>query len=75
MTTKTAELIKARARVADQRRWIEQCGKTLWGYIDRYGEPGDDNCMGDGGRAIWAADTGELAVLEQELAVLEGRAK
>jgi hypothetical protein len=66
-------IAKARQRVAEQRRWIEQCGGTLWGYIERYGLPGQDNCMGDGGRAIWAADSRELALLEQELAVLEGR--
>jgi len=73
MTSRTSALIKARARVAEQRRWIEQCGGTLWGYIARYGEPGQANCSGDGGRAIWAADAGELAALEQELARLEGR--
>lgn len=73
MTNRSSALIKARARLAEQRRWIDRCGGSLGGYLMRYGAPGDPGCLGDGGAAIWAADHGELLALEAEVRRLEGR--
>lgn len=46
--------------IREQLRWIEEHGGNLSGYVERYGRPGDENCYGDGGAAIFAADVGEL---------------
>lgn len=51
-------------QIAAQRRWIEEHGGDLAGYIVRYGEADDPNRHGDGGAAIYKADTDELRRLE-----------
>jgi hypothetical protein len=38
--------------IVAQRRWIDEHGPSLAGYIERYGE--------DRGHTIWAADNQEL---------------
>lgn len=58
-------------QIADQRRWIEEHGATLSGYIQRYGaksEAEDPACFGNGGPAIYKADTDALAELEARAA-------
>jgi hypothetical protein len=47
-----------------QQRWIESHGRTLAGYVARYGSKNDPEHFGDGGEAIYAADCAELAKLE-----------
>lgn len=81
MTTRSSQLIKARARLAEQRRWIDRCGGSLGGYLMRYGSAADPlrdspdgpGRIGDGGEAIWKADKAELDALEAEVRRLEGR--
>ena len=51
-------------QIAEQRQWIEKCGATLSGYVAHYGRLGESNCYGNGGYAIYAADTAELGRLE-----------
>lgn len=67
------QIAKARQRVADQRKWIDKCGGSLGGYLLRYGAADDPNKHGDGGQAIWDADSNELKQLEAELAALVER--
>jgi hypothetical protein len=62
-----------REQVARQRMWIEEHGGSLSGYCLRYGEAGDADRYGDGGEAIYEADTAALRRYEAELAQLEGR--
>jgi hypothetical protein len=56
-------------RIAEQERWIEEHGQSLAGYIERYGDPDQSQCYGDGGTAIYAADTAALAALRRSLAL------
>lgn len=53
--------------VREQEDWIKQCGggNGLMGYLARYGEPGTGHCYGDGGEAIYRADTNRLHQLER----------
>lgn len=54
--------------VAEQKAWIKSCGGTLAGYIERYGSVVDNpNCVGNGGEAIYRADTEALARHEEQL--------
>jgi hypothetical protein len=53
-------LDKLAAQIAEQDKWIEQCGGTLQGYIARYGSASEPGHYGDGGEAIYAADMGTL---------------
>ena len=54
--------------INEQREWIEQCGASLLGYLRRYGDASKDkNFYGNGGRAIYDADTNALHKLEEEL--------
>lgn len=53
-------------QIAEQRRWIQICGGTLAGYIARYGSKNDPERYGDGGEAIYAADTAALQKLERQ---------
>jgi hypothetical protein len=69
-----SKIAKAQQRVAEQRKWIEQCGGSLSGYILRYGAADDPNKSGDGGQAIWNADEGELQKLLSELRTLQVKA-
>lgn len=50
-------------RIADQRKWLKEHGDTLTAYIERYGRAADPHHYGDGGEAIWKADTDALAAL------------
>lgn len=45
---------------ASQRKWINDHGGDLAGYIERYGDPDRDHCYGEGGTAIYRADVAEL---------------
>jgi hypothetical protein len=54
-------------QLSEQRKWIADHGATLDAYVDRYGKTDDPNKYGDGGSAIYAADMGELARIEQKL--------
>lgn len=58
--------------IADQEAWIIQCGRTLAGYVERYGsvhapdfERFAEGVHGSGGEAIYAADMAELAKLRR----------
>ena len=70
--SKADRIAKARARVAEQRRWIEEHGGDLGGYLARYGSKygPEDERQGDGGEAIYAADRAELETCIAELQAL-----
>ncbi len=53
-----------RNQVAGQKQWIAEHGETLAGYITRYGSRIDVDRYGDGGEAIYDADTAALAKWE-----------
>lgn len=53
-----------RDEVEQQKEWIRQCGGDLAGYIKRYGSKNDPDHYGDGGEAIYKADTDYLKKLE-----------
>ncbi len=59
-------------RLRAQRKWIEEHGNDLAGYVDRYGEPDDAHCNGNGGEAIYRADVDELHNIERQLARFHG---
>ena len=63
MTTLFNYDAKLEQRIADERKWIKECGETLAGYIARYGSKDDAEHYGDGGEAIYKADTDALARL------------
>ena len=63
-TTKRARL---QQQVEAQKRWIAEHGGNLAGYVERYGVPGHPDCYGNGGAAIYAADTAALAEYERQL--------
>ena len=65
MSTKKIE--KLRARIDEQRAWIERCGGDLAGYVTHYGYANDERHYGDGGEFIYAADLAALKMLEYEL--------
>lgn len=50
--------------VDKQHKWINSHGGTLLGYIERYGNPNLGYCYGDGGTAIFKADSAHLINLE-----------
>lgn len=54
-------------QIAEQKRWIEEHGATLSGYIERYGDSESPDKYGDGGVAIYVADCTALYKLECEL--------
>jgi hypothetical protein len=54
-------------QVAEQREWIEEHGRSLSGYIERYGSVDDPKHYGDGGEAIYEADVSALRRLEERL--------
>ena len=56
-----------RDRIDRQRKWIDEHGGNIVGYVERYGSKDDENHFGDGGELIYAADMGELRKLEREL--------
>lgn len=59
---------KLRARIREERKWIEDHGRNRAGYIMRYGSFRDAEHSGDGGEAIFEADMNNLRALESELA-------
>lgn len=64
MTTKARKYnAKLEQRIAEQRKWIKEHGDTLTSYIIRYGSAKDPKHYGDGGEAIYKADTDALANL------------
>jgi len=65
MATKQTTLARLAREIAEQRRWIDDHGRNLSGYIERYGAKDDPDHYGDGGRAIYRADMNELQRLEQ----------
>ena len=56
---------KAQMRVQEQRKWIEECGGDLAGYLQKYGSAHDAHFSGAGGEAIYAADMDQLRRLEE----------
>ncbi len=61
------------AMKAEQRRWIEEHGGNLSGYIARYGSAQDENHYGDGGELIYAADKAALEKLMQDEKLMQER--
>lgn len=55
---------RAEQLVREQKQWIEDHGGDLAGYIKRYGSKDDAEHYGDGGEAIYKADTDALARYE-----------
>jgi hypothetical protein len=53
--------------IAEQKQWIRSCGGTLDGYTQNYGAADDPNRTGNGGEAIYQADTQALANFEHRL--------
>ena len=43
-----------------QRRWIDEHGGSIAGYVERYGSADDVRHYGDGGEVIYAADMERL---------------
>lgn len=54
--------------VTAQREWVIKCGGNLEGYLKKYGSASDPDHYGDGGEAIYAADSAYLKELEDRLA-------
>lgn len=59
-----------RKQVAAQRQWINEHGGNEAGYVELYGAASDPNKYGDGGEAIFKADSDALVKYEQQLAAL-----
>lgn len=57
--------------IDEQKKWIADHGGDLNGYIARYGIPGTDSCYGNGGEAIYKADSDALRAFETQLVALE----
>ena len=47
-------------QISEQQQWIASRGGNILGYITRYGSKDDANHYGDGGEAIYKADTDAL---------------
>jgi hypothetical protein len=60
--------------IQSQRTWIHQHGGDLSGYVARYGSK-DGEHFGDGGEAIFAADTAALVRWEAMLEAVLGDKK
>ena len=56
-----------RDQIDRQRKWIDEHGGNIIGYVERYGSKDDPKRYGDGGELIYAADMGELRRMEREL--------
>jgi len=56
-----------RKQIDEQKNWIADHGGNLAGYVMRYGSASDPKHYGDGGEAIYMADTAALVVLWQRL--------
>lgn len=75
-----SEVERAERLVADQRRWINEHGRDLAGYVARYGDsaaqPGRVEAggrYGNGGQAIYEADMAALHEYEQRLERAQAR--
>lgn len=70
MTTRTrrGRLNFLMEQVQRQHTWIEEHGRSLSGYVARYGSKDDPDHYGDGGEAIYKADTDALHRYQQEYA-------
>lgn len=73
MTNTSKRLQRLLTDVADQRKFIEQNGGSLAGYVRNYGSANDAEHYGDGGEAIYDADIAYLRRLESELNYWNGR--
>ena len=60
------EPIASEHSAAAAKKWLEDHGGDLAGYIERYGSKDDPNHYGNGGEAIFAADLAELKRLEEK---------
>lgn len=70
--TKQDKINRARERMSAQRKWVEEHGGDIAGYVARYGSsdaPVNER-YGDGGERIYAADKAELDKLEAEFRAL-----
>ena len=65
--TKRQWLEQLEQEIRYQERWIEEHGGSLLGYVTRYGSKDDPKHFGNGGEAIFAADTEYLADLRERL--------
>lgn len=80
MAQKT-KLERARESVREERKWIEEHGRDVSGYVARYGDSDapygkrveDGGRYGEGGQRIYEADMDALRQYEAELAKLEKR--
>lgn len=61
-------------QVEEQKAWIVRCGGNLAGYVGNYGSKDDPKHSGDGGEAIYEADTNALKTYEANLASAKRRA-
>lgn len=72
MTTKReGEAQRLRERIAHERAWIERCGGSLQGYIERYGSYHDVVHSGEGGEIIYASDLARLHNYVAQLRLVE----
>ena len=62
-----------REEIVRQQKWIKEHGETKLGYIERYGSVHDEKHYGNGGEAIYEADTAALARLLAQEMNLENR--
>jgi len=62
----TQRQARAARLASEQRDWIRSQGGDLSGYIARYGRASDPDHLGEGGEAIYQADTDQLARYEAE---------
>lgn len=67
MSRNSKQIAWLKQEIADQKKWIEDHGGTLASYIERYGSKNDADHYGDGGEAIFKADTDHLKGLELQL--------
>jgi hypothetical protein len=72
---KKNKLEVAHAEVEARKRWLEERGLTVDGYIRLYGDPDKGSCYGCGGRVIWASDVAALIGSIARLRHLKGDPK
>lgn len=61
----------ARHQRDQEKHWYGEHGGSLEAYVERYGNPGEAHCHGDGGSAIHAADLAAWQRAEARVAALE----
>lgn len=62
-TTRLSRAQRLAKQIEEQEKWIASRGGNILGYIQRYGSKDDDGHYGDGGEAIYRADTNALREL------------